>query len=592
MRWQADAPAGLAIVGAFTSSMTVAGLNAGSDDFGGGFYWSGGGPQTRDGQTQAWVGSFASSYFGFQMICGKAACTQPAQFDIGALTLVVHENSGLGFGAPSGLWQSTGWVRGNWPFFAWSNSPSGVCSLSATLNGELINTSTASPDVSSWHQCTESPIQQTVDTSRFGQGAVPLTLSASDAAGMSATTTKTLYVDNQTPAVAVAGPSDSPSTAGVQYFTATSTAGPAGVDGLSCALAGAPAHWYPGSTARVPVTGVGEHSVSCTALSNAVDGNGGHGASAPASAAMKIGQPSLMGIGFTRLVDALRCARVQVPVRVPAHWVTVRRDHRLVRVRRRAHVVVTRITRCHPRIAQRQIKVWKTIIRHGRKVRVERVKRIRVVLLPHHVARTVLHVNHGHGVTVNGWLGTGTAAALGGQTVDVLTAPDNGQGAFVVSAVTTTAGDGGWSARLPAGPSRLIEASYAGGPATEAAISAPVIAIVPAEVKLLRVTPARIPWGGTVRLTGQLVGGYLPPGGALVRLRIGLGSSFTTYGVHTHVVGDGRFSTSYTFGAGQPSVHRRFWFQLASLPIGSYPYAPAASRRLPVTVGGPPRLRR
>ena len=33
--------------------------------------------------------------------------------------------------------------------------------------------------------------------------------------------------------------------------------------------------------------------------------------------------------------------------------------------------------------------------------------------------------------------------------------------------------------------------------------------------------PPAVPWGGTVRIVGELDGGYLPPGGALVRLRIG-----------------------------------------------------------------------
>jgi hypothetical protein len=73
-----------------------------------------------------------------------------------------------------------------------------------------------------------------------------------------------------------------------------------------------------------------------------------------------------------------------------------------------------------------------------------------------------------------------------------------------------------------------------------------------------------------------------------VRLRIGLGSSFTTYGVHEHVERKGRFSTTYTFGVGDPSVHRSYWFQIASLPMGDYPYAPASSRRVAVLVGGHP----
>jgi hypothetical protein len=170
--------------------------------------------------------------------------------------------------------------------------------------------------------------------------------------------------------------------------------------------------------------------------------------------------------------------------------------------------------------------------------------------------------------------------------VDVLTAPDNGRGNFRLAAVATTAADGGWSARLAAGPSRLVTAVYPGGPTTEGSFAAPVKLVVPAKVELVSVSPRRVAWGGTVRLTGRLRGGYLPPGGALVRLRIGQRSAVTTYGVQEHVTGNGRFSATYTFGAGQASVHQSFWFQLASLPMGSYPYAPANSGRRSVLVGG------
>jgi hypothetical protein len=133
-----------------------------------------------------------------------------------------------------------------------------------------------------------------------------------------------------------------------------------------------------------------------------------------------------------------------------------------------------------------------------------------------------------------------------------------------------------------------VAASYAGAPTTEPSLSLPVHLEVPAKVKLIGITPRRVAWGGTIHLVGQLQGGYLPPGGALVRLRIGYGPAYTTYGVQEHVTGSGRFSTPYTFGAGDPSVHRSYWFQVASLPMGNYPYAPASSRRLSVTVGGHP----
>jgi hypothetical protein len=100
---------------------------------------------------------------------------------------------------------------------------------------------------------------------------------------------------------------------------------------------------------------------------------------------------------------------------------------------------------------------------------------------------------------------------------------DNGLGHFALAATATTAPNGPWSAPLAAGPSRLVEAYYAGASTFEPSVSAQVHVVVPAKVKLLSVWPPRVAWGGTVRIMGQLIGGYLPPGGALVRLRIGQG---------------------------------------------------------------------
>jgi hypothetical protein len=594
-RWQANAPSGLVIVGASTGSLVSTGLNDSGGEFGGGFYWAGGGAQTHDTETAFGAGPFFSSYFGFQLICGAAKCTQAAQLDIGAISLYVRETSGPTFAAPTGLWQAPGWVRGSWPFFVWGNSPSGLCSLFATLNGELINRTTSGQDVSSWHQCATLPINQPVETSRYGQGAVPLTLGTGDAAGVPASLTKTVYIDNQQPVVALSGPTDAPSTAGTQYITASGTAGPSGVAGLSCSADGAPAHWYPGSSAQVAVGGIGEHSVTCSAANNAVDGAGNHGGSAPQTWRLKIGVPTVSGIAFSRIVDRLRCHRMRARERLAARWVTVRRHHHRVRVHRPARTRLVSVVRCHPRTVLRRRTVWITVRQHGRRVRVRRHRIVRVIVPPHAVLKTRRVVGHGRPTTVSGWLGTYNGFALGGQTVEVLDAPDNGSSAFTPAARVITAANGSWSATLPAGPSRLIEAAYGGGSSVEGSLSGTVREIVPARVKLLSVTPHRVPWGGTVRIIGQLVGGYLPPGGALVRMRLGAGSAFTTYGVQEHVIGRGRFSSTYTFGAGLPGVYRSFFFQAASLPMGAYPYAPAASRRLTVTVGGhpaPPRHRR
>jgi hypothetical protein len=294
------------------------------------------------------------------------------------------------------------------------------------------------------------------------------------------------------------------------------------------------------------------------------------------------------GIGFAKLVDRLRCHRIRERIRIPARWVTIRHDHKLIRVRTRPQTVNKTVTRCHPRVVRRQVPVWRTVFRNGKRTRVRRTKTIRVVETPHVVMRTSKRIAHGAGTTVSGWLGLADGTAVGRQKVRVLTAPDNGLGHFVQATVVTTRPDGSWHAELRPGPSRLVLAVYGGASTLEPSTSTQVRLLVPARVKLLSISPRRVAWGGTVRITGRLEGGYLPPGGALVRLRIGFGSAYTTYGVQEHVTGSGRFWTTYTFGAGDPSIHRTYWFQIASLPIGDYPYQPAASNRITVVVGGHP----
>jgi hypothetical protein len=491
--WQATAPSGLAIVGASTNSMVSAGLNSPGGDFGGGFYWSGGGAQAHDSETAAGFGPFFSSYFGFQLVCGVSKCTQPAQLDIGAISLYVRETNGPSLVAPSGLWQTSGWVRGTWPFFAWGNSPAGLCSLSASLNGQLINTTTSAQDVSSWHQCAAPPISQPVDTSRYGQGTVPLALSSGDAAGVPASVTKTVYIDNSIPTVSLSGPVDAPSTAGTQYVTASAGGSPSGIANIVCGVDGATAQTYSGASARVPVSGIGPHSVSCCAQDNAVDPSGVHGRSTTATWSLKIGQPTVVGIAFERIVG-LRCHRARVRVKVPGRWVIVRRHGKRVKVRAPARTTVEHVMRCHPRTVRRRTVVFVRVRRHGHVVRVKRIKIVRVVIPPHVIARTSRRVGFGRSTTVNGYLGTTGGIAIAGHTVRVLTAPDNGGNQFTQAAIVTTAANGTWTANLPPGPWRIVEAVYDGDPTTEGASSGQVRVVVPAKVKLIRVWPRRVAW--------------------------------------------------------------------------------------------------
>ena len=97
-----------------------------------------------------------------------------------------------------------------------------------------------------------------------------LRLTATNTAGVTADPTKTVDVDNSTPTISISGPTNALSTAGTQYITATASGSPSGIDGFSCSIDGGPAEWFSGASARVPVSGVGEHTVSCSALNNAV----------------------------------------------------------------------------------------------------------------------------------------------------------------------------------------------------------------------------------------------------------------------------------------------------------------------------------
>jgi hypothetical protein len=281
-------------------------------------------------------------------------------------------------------------------------------------------------------------------------------------------------------------------------------------------------------------------------------------------------------VSLTRIVSPVHRRVVIRRVLVGWHWETIRRGNQVVRVKRGGHFKTVKITEyvqtCTVRRVQTGPHTW---------------QRKRMCTKPQIHVTSTLTVRYGHPVTIHGLYTTGDGVPLPGQVVRLLAAPNNGFGSFSQVTTATTAGDGSWTATLPPGPSRIIRA-VTDGTATILPSSGQVTVIVPAKIRLIRVWPQHVAWGGTVHLVGQLFGGYLPAGGALVRLRLGYKSTYNTYGVEEHVTGDGRFSTVATFGPGDPSVIRKYWFQIASLPMGNYPFAPAASQRVPVIVGGHP----
>jgi hypothetical protein len=195
-------------------------------------------------------------------------------------------------------------------------------------------------------------------------------------------------------------------------------------------------------------------------------------------------------------------------------------------------------------------------------------------------------VAFGQPVRLHGLLISSAGIPLAGQPVAILAAPDNGSNVFTEAAAVTTAQDGTWTAMLPSGPSRIIEASYAGSP-TILPASGYATVITPAKIEITHVTPDRAPWGSTVRVTGRVLGGYIPASSKLLRLDLGIvgipGLS-KIQGI-PNVSPDGTFTTTYKFARYQGVV--RFWLQVSSLPEADFPFSPAHSKRWIVTLGVP-----
>ncbi len=417
------------------------------------------------------------------------------------------------FSGASNLWLHEGeWIRGTFPIDMEANDPSGVCDMRIWWNGQIVqDTGERTPNGGYWDQCDpdhQSNAPQyflggatinTVDVAPQSATGVPLELQAHNASYNPSTSApdwtsygEDLNIDNEPVALSLSGATDAPVTAGTQYVTATATAGPSGVGSIMCSVDGSA--WSPqqlsgsGSqtaTAEIPVSGLGSHSVSCYATNNAVDASGYDAASPASSWSIKIGDPINAGITFSKVTR--HCRRERKLVTSPARWVTVRRGSEYVRVHRRAFKRRRWVTTC-----QLEAPVKQTA-----------------------------RVRHGRSVTISGWFATADGTPLSHVPVQIITVPDGGSYSWGTATTVTTSGDGSWRATLPAGPSRLVKALYAGGPATEPAASPTARLLVPASSALTvmhRVIYVGA-FGGEARFKGHLLGGFVPARGATVAVQ-------------------------------------------------------------------------
>lgn len=587
-RWQVGTPASITITAAYTPlNQVLIDPTIKNDGYVAQFYWNGG-QQTITPTTSCCGGMDyglginrtlgPSKYFGWSVDCvSSAGCVStPQLLAVRGIDLEGEDDTApaLTAAASPNLWnEANAWIRGSWPLAFQASDDSGVCSMSEIVAGQTLQGPLdTAPSQSSWQQC-PSPQQmsQLINTQTLRDGMTSVQLRAQDAASPAnvAAPTENVGIDNQPVSLTLTGPTDA--TSSPQYITARASAGPSGLSAIKCSTDNGPWTTYTGqSQVQLAVQGLGEHQVSCLAQNNAAAPDGSLAQSPLQTFTMTIRQPTLASAGFESIVDPLRCARRRKRLEIPAHWGVAVLNGKRVRVRVPAQRRRVTVVQCHPRVLKRRVRVrghWKTI---------------RTILLPHWARTSFKVVRHGSAAAVSGWLGTAAGTALAGQPVFVYTAPDNGQNAYTLAATATTRSDGGWNAAIPAGPSRVIEAVFAGSSSLEPVVSPSIRLSVPAQLSL-RVKPRRTHWGSTVRITGRLAGGYIPPSGEMVVLWIGWKGGHTEIG-HVYAHADGRFSTPYTFLRGNGTEGYRLW--ASSARESDYPYTSSVSRQVKIIVAG------
>lgn len=585
-----------------------------------------------------------SSYFGWGATCSLASTCATSSSDsavlgIHGIRLTVQENTGPTVIATqsNNLWYQGGhWVRGGgWPVGFAASDPSGVCGTDLLVNGAFTGTDASTDstrDTSNFTQCwLTDVVTGTLNTDSYANGPLTIEYAADNAAGVVSGPTETLQVDNTPVSLALSTPNDADPNVWVNHpveVTVATTAGPSGLGGTDCSTNSGPGYAYPSS--GITLNGTGIWNVACSSWNNALDASGQSASSPTESVSVHIDEtppalafervnpadPQAVVVDTSDAQSGVAGGQIEMRPAAGGNWQTLATQfdgqHLIARfddatlapggwviqatscdhagncaaadsdvtlpVRTASLASVSFANGDSPMVAAAHCSRTRSRREHPRREKVV-CTRTKTRL------KTRDRVPFGKPVVMHGLLTTAEGKPIGDAAVSILSAPDNGLSQYTQTATATTNAAGVWSMRLGPGPSRLIAAVY-GGSLTIQPAEGWAKTTVPARIQVLRVWPRRVAWDGKVHIRARLLGGYLPPGGALVRLRLGYGNARITYGVKTHVAGDGIFEVTNTFGPGPPSLLLRYWLQECTLPEGDYPFAPACGPRDAVTVGG------
>jgi hypothetical protein len=197
---------------------------------------------------------------------------------------------------------------------------------------------------------------------------------------------------------------------------------------------------------------------------------------------------------------------------------------------------------------------------------------------------TTRAVPYGRGVAFGGRLTSASGSPLAGLPVEVVESFDAGAGTSQRTTTVQTAGDGTFLIHLAPGPSRGVEAVFAGNRVLTRARGGSVRLAVLGGIRLRASATAARVGGAPVIFSGRLgdLGAPIPPGGRPVELQFRVpGSDWSEFRT-VQTDPRGRFRYAYAF-SDDDSRGVRFQFRAYAAAQDGWPYEPAASRPVFVT---------
>jgi len=205
-------------------------------------------------------------------------------------------------------------------------------------------------------------------------------------------------------------------------------------------------------------------------------------------------------------------------------------------------------------------------------VRARRVKRCTTVAVPR--SSGALRLGYGQAGSVQGLIETADGEPIADAQLDASAQPP-GWSSQPAGTLLSDA-QGRFTFPIAPGPSRTITFSFAGtGTLRAAATSMTVLAA--GEATLTASKSARA--GHPLRLSGRLLGGYIPPGGVLIQLQYrvaGYPEGWAPFDVLVHTAANGGWSTTVTLSR----VAAGFTYLIrgvVSAPQNGWPYTGAVT---------------